>query len=417
MIDRRPALIAHCASVADVQAAVNVAREHELLVAIRGGGHNVTGKAVCDDGLVIDLSRMNGVSVDPASRTARAEGGALWGQFDAATQAHGLATTGGTVSTTGIAGLTLGGGIGMLGRSFGLACDNLRSIELVTADGQALVASATEHPELFWALRGGGGNFGVATAFTFQLHPVGPTVMGGLLLHPFERAREGLEFYREFAPGAPEALNVIAGLLTGPDGSKLLAFIVCHAGPLDQAERDVEPLRAFGSPLADLLAPMPYTAVQQLFDPGFPAGRRNYWKSNFVDGISDGAIDTLIDYFERAPSPWTAVAFEHLGGAIPRAVGGETAFSQRNAPFNLLITTAWADPAEDELNMRWAREHWQAMQPYARSAAFVNYLAAEEQDRVKDAYGANYARLAALKAQYDPGNLFRVNQNIVPAAG
>jgi FAD/FMN-containing dehydrogenase len=414
MIDRKPALIARCATADDVVAAVTFAREQNMLVSIKGGGHNVAGNAVCDGGLVIDLSSMKGIQVDPAARTVRAEGGVLWQEFDAATQEHGLATTGGAVSTTGIAGLTLGGGIGFLVRRFGLASDNLLAVEIVTADGQVRTASASEHPDLFWGVRGGGGNFGVVTEFTYRLHPVGPTVMGGLLIHPFERARDVFTFYRDFAPTAPDELTVIPGMLTGPDGNRIVAFVVCYSGPLEESERVLGPLRGFGPPVADLLAPMPYTSVQQLFDPAYPAGRRNYWKSSFVDDFSDAAIDTLIEWFAKVPSPWTAAAFEHLGGRVSRINADATAFSQRGARYNFLITSGWADPAEDEANIRWTRDFWQAMQPHARAAAYVNYLAAEEQDRIAAAYGDKYERMVALKTTYDPTNLFRMNQNIKP---
>jgi FAD/FMN-containing dehydrogenase len=417
MIDRKPAIIAQCTSSGDVSAVVNAAREHELLLSIHGGGHNVAGNAVCDGGLMIDLSLMRGIEVDSDARIVRAEGGVLWGEFDAATQAHGLATTGGTVSTTGIAGLTLGGGIGLLGRRFGLACDNLLSVEVVTADGQPRTASETEHADLFWAIRGGGGNFGVVTSFTYRLHPVGPTVIGGLLIHPLERAREMFRFYRDWIPSAPEELTVLPGMLTGPDGNRLAVFIVCYSGPLEEGERVLAPLRAFGPPVADLIAETPYLSVQQLFDPGYPSGRRNYWKSSFADELSDGAIDTLVSHFERVPSPLTALAYEHLGGAIDRVETEATAFSQRGAAFNLLITSGWENPADDEVNIRWTRDLWEAMQPFSRAAAYVNYLSEGEQDRVRAAYGEKYDRMVALKTTYDPTNLFRMNQNIKPAQG
>jgi FAD/FMN-containing dehydrogenase len=414
MIDKRPALIARCADTADVVAAVNFAREHGLLVAIHGGGHSIAGKATCDDGLVIDLSPMKEIQVDPVAKTVRTGGGVTWGEFDAATQAHGLASTGGAVSTTGIAGLTLGGGIGFLARRFGLASDNVIEVEIVTADGKVRIANATTHPDLFWAIRGGGGNFGVVTSFTYRLHDLGPTVVGGLLIHPFERAREAFQFYRAWAATAPDSITVLPGLLTGPDGNKIMAFITCYSGPLDEADRVLGDLRAFGPPLADLIAPMPYTAIQQLFDPAYPPGRRNYWKSSFVDELSDAFIDATIAAFEQVPSPLTAVALEHLGGKVSRIDADATAFSQRSAPWNLLITSGWEDPDEDALNIQWTRDYWNAIQPLTNAAAYVNYLAAEEGDRVAAAYGPQYAKLQEIKAEYDPGNLFRVNQNIVP---
>jgi hypothetical protein len=348
-------------------------------------------------------------------RTARAQGGVTWGEFDQTTQAHGLATTGGTVADTGITGLTLGGGFGYLMRRFGLACDNLLAAEIVTADGELRTASATENAELFWGIRGGGGNFGIVTALTFQLHPVGPTVLGGLLIHPFERARELFQFYREFTADQPDELIVYIGVLTGPDGNKIAALIVCYSGDIEQGEQMLAPLRSFGPPVADLVAPMPYTSVQELFGPAYPPGRLNYWKSSFFDQISDGAIDTLLGWFAEVPSPLSAMAFEQLGGAVDRVDDDATAFPQCSAAYNLLITAEWTDPAESDANVQWTRGVWDAMQPFARAATYVNYLSAGEQDRVRAAYGAKYDRLAAIKARYDPTNLFRMNQNIRPA--
>jgi FAD binding domain len=289
MIDRRPALIARCVEAADVIAAVNLAREHRLLVSIRGGGHNITGNAVCDGGLMIDLSPMKGIRIDADARTARAEGGVTWREFDQATQDLGLATTGGVVAETGIAGLTLGGGFGFLTRRFGLACDNLISVEIVTANGRLRTASATEHPDLFWGVHGGGGNFGVVTAMTYQLHPVGPTVLGGMIVHGFDRAHDMFRFYREFTSEQPDELAVYAGMFTGPDGHRAAGMIVCYTGPPDEGERLLAPLRQFGPPAADLIAPMPYTALQELYTPAYPKGRRNYWKSSFIDELSDAA--------------------------------------------------------------------------------------------------------------------------------
>jgi FAD/FMN-containing dehydrogenase len=417
MIDRRPALIARCAGTDDVVAAVNFAREQGLLVSVRGGGHNVAGNAVCDDGLMIDLSPMKDIVVDPEARTVRAGGGVLWGEFDAATQAHGLATTGGTVADTGIAGLTLGGGIGYLMRRFGLASDNLISVEIVTADGQVRTASATEQPDLFWALRGGGGNFGVVTNLEYRLHEVGPTVLGGVIIHPFERAREVFQFFREFAPQQPDEFMAFVGLLTGEDGKPAVALIVCWSGHLDEGERVLAPLRNFGLPAADLVAPIPYTAVQGMFATAYPPGRRNYWKASFLDELGDEAIDTLIATFRDVPSPLSAAACGHYGGAVGRIGADVTAFSQRDAAFDLNITSEWTDPAGDDANIGWARGLWHAMQPFVREAGYVNYLSAGEQDRVAAAYGPHYERLVALKTTYDPDNLFRMNQNIKPAAG
>jgi len=415
MIDRKPALIAQCTSTDDVIAAVNLAREQGLLVSIHGGGHSVAGNAVVDGGLMIDLSLMKKIDVDPGARTVRADPGVLWSEFDAATQAHGLATTGGAVSTTGIAGLTLGGGWGFLIRRFGLACDNLLSVEIVTADGQVRTASANENADLFWGVRGGGGNFGVVTSFTYQLHPVGPTVLGGMVIHPIERAREALQFYRDFCSTAPDEATVIPGMITGPDGNRIIVLIGCYAGALDEGERVFAPLRSFGSPVADLFGPMPYTSLQQLFDPAYPAGRRNYWKSSFMDDVSDEAIDTMVDWFEKVPSPFAAIEIEQFGGAAGRIAADATAFSERGAAYNLVVTNAWTDPAEDDLQIGWSRGLWRAMQPFVRQTAYVNYLSDGEQDRVQTAYGERYERLVALKTKYDPTNLFRMNQNIQPA--
>src|SRR5712691_6127859 len=305
MIDRSPAVIVRCAGVADVITAINFARDHDLVLAVRGGGHSAAGSSVCDRGLMIDLSLTTGIRVDPARRTARAEPGVTWAEFDRETQAFGLATTGGFMSTTGIAGLTLGGGLGYLMRRFGLACDNLLSVDIVTADGQLRRASTTEHQDLFWGLRGGGGNFGIVTSFAYRLHPVGPTVLGGLLIHPISAAREVLQFYREFAPTAPEELTIYLGFATSPEGDPVVAAIVCYSGPMEQGEAVIGPLRKFGTPVADLVGPMPYTALQDLSREMFPPGRLNYWKSSFVYDLSDQAIDTMIAQFTGVPSPFS----------------------------------------------------------------------------------------------------------------
>lgn len=414
MIDRRPALIAFCTGADDVAAAIRFAREHDLRIAVRGGGHSGGGLASVDGGVVIDLSPIKAVSVDPAVRTVRVGGGCVWGEVDAATGPHNLAVPMGIISTTGVGGLTLGGGHGYLARRHGLTIDSLLSAEMVLADGARVTASAHENPDLFWAIRGGGGNFGVVTTFTYRLYELGPTIVGGLLMHPFERAREAFHFYREWAVGAPDTITVLPGMLTGPDGNRVMVFVACYSGPADESERVLAPLRAYGPPIADLIAPMPYTAIQQIFDPAYPPGRRNYWKSNFVDELSDALIDTIIAAFERCPSPLTALALEHLGGAVARMDPDATAFSQRSAPWNLLIPSGWEDPAEDAANIEWTRDFWNEIQPLTNAAAYINYLAAEEGDRVATAYGPTYARVQAVKAEYDPGNLFRVNQNIVP---
>jgi FAD/FMN-containing dehydrogenase len=416
MIDRRPALIVRCAGVADVIAAVRFARDHDLGVAVRGGGHNVAGTAVCDDGLVIDLSGMRGIRVDPAHRTARAEGGALYRDFDNETQAFGLATTGGTISTTGIAGLTLGGGLGYLMRKYGLACDNLIGADVVLADGSVVTASNDEHPDLFWALRGGGGNFGIATSLEYRLHPVG-AALGGLLIHPVDRAVEALRFYRDFLPGAPEELAVQPALLTAPDGAKITAFIVCYAGPVADGEAALAPLRRFGPPVTDTVQPMAYTAIQRMLDDSFPPGRRHYWKSSFLSELSDGAIEAMVAQFLEAPSALSAMLLEPAGGAVARVAPDATAFAHRKGRLNLLILSQWIDQAEAERHIGWARGAWAAMQPFADQAVYLNYMeaGAEGAARIQAAYVGNYERLTRVKAQYDPTNFFRGNQNIPPA--
>jgi len=416
MIDKRPALIVRCAGAADVIHSVNFARTNKLLVAVRGGGHDVAGNAGCDGGLVIDLSRMKGIRVDPARRTVRAEPGLTWGEFDQETQAFGLATTGGIVPTTGIAGLTLGGGLGYLMRRFGLACDNLLSVDIVTADGQLLPASTTENEDLFWGIRGGGGNFGVVTSFEYELHPVGPIVLGGLILHPLARAKEAVQFYREFTSTSPEELTTHLGFVTSPDGHPMVGFIICYSGPMEKGEEVIRPLREFGPPAADMAGPTPYTEVQALGGPLYPPGRWNYWKSNFLRELSDEAIDTMIEQFSTVPSPFSAAVLEELGGAGSRVDEDETAFGERSAHYSLLITSGWLDPAETESNTQWTRNFWEAMQPFVRDTVYVNYLdRGEEADRIRAAYGADkYERLVALKNKYDPTNLFRLNKNIQP---
>lgn len=415
MIDRRPALIARCATTEDVIAAVNFARAHGMLVSVRGGGHNVAGLAVCDGGLMIDLAPMQDVRVDPAARTARAGPGVTWAAFDRECQAFGLATVGGVVSTTGVAGLTLGGGQGWLTGKYGLSLDNLISADVVTADGQFVHASEDESPDLFWALRGAGANFGIVTSFEFQLHPVGPTVVGGMVVHPFGRAAEVLRFYREFAAGQPDELTTYAALMTGPDGLPIVALVACHAGDLDDGERAVEPLRQFGPPVVDMLGPMPYLAVQGMIGQGFPAGRLNYWKSCLLREIGDEAISALVEHVGRVPSPMSAVAIADCHGAYGRVGASATAYAHRDAPFDLVILSSWTRPADSEENISWTRALYDAIRPHG-AGVYVNDLDQDEApDRVRLAYGTNYDRLAALKRRYDPTNFFRMNQNIPPA--
>ena len=414
MIDRRPAFVARCAGTADVIAAVRFAREHDLRVSVRGGGHGVTGNAVCDGGLMIDLSPMRSVRVDPASRTARAAGGATWGDFDHETQAFGLATTGGIVPSTGIAGLTLGGGIGYLNRKYGLACDNLVSADVVTADGRLLEASARENDDLFWGLRGGGGNFGVVTSLEYLVHPVGP-VLGGEIVYPLERAKEALRFYRDWSAGAPDELRADATLLSGPEGPAL-ALIVCYCGDVGAGEKVLRPMREFGPPMADTIAPVPYATVQNLLTGVLVHGFHHYWKSSFFRELGDEAIDRLVDFFSADVPPFfTAVAIEHLGGAIGRVGERDTAFPHRRAQHSALVLRAWRNPEESERNMAWARECHRVIEPFLEQGVYVNYLGDEGEARTRAAYGPNYERLVALKAKYDPTNFFRLNQNVAPA--
>jgi FAD/FMN-containing dehydrogenase len=416
MIDKRPGLIARCTGVADVISAVDFARTHQLLVSVRGGGHNIPGNAVCNGGLMIDLACMRSVRVDPVRRTARAEGGVTWGEFDHETQAFGLATTGGSVSDTGIAGLTLGGGLGWLAGKCGLTCDNLLSADVVTADGKLLVASASEHTDLFWGVRGGGGNFGIVTSFEYQLHPVGP-VLAGMLLYPFAQAKEALAYYRDFAKAVPDEVNTMGGLLTSPDGDLMAVIAVCYNGSLDAGERVLRPLREFGPPVADQIRPMAYREVQTQLDAAAVRGRRYYIKSSFMRSISDDAIDALIDRFANVPSPHTLVFFQQLGNAANRIGAQETAFSQRDALCEWGCQSSWVDPAADGVNIGWTRALAEAMQPFSSGGAYITQMGVEAEegaDRIKDAFGPNYEQLVALKNKYDPTNLFRHNPNIRP---
>jgi FAD/FMN-containing dehydrogenase len=417
MIDRRPALIIRCTGVADVIAAVQFARTHDLLVAVRGGGHNVAGHAVCEGGMMIDLSRMKGLRVDPVQRTAHAQPGLTLGEFDRETQAFGLATPMGFLSTTGIAGLTLGGGYGWLARSYGTASDNLRSVDLVTADGQCLTASATEHPDLFWGVRGGGGNFGIVTSFEYQLHPVGP-VLGGPVIYPFAQTKAVLQFHREFISMAPDAYTCYPALGTSPAGEPVAVLRVCYHGPLEEGERVLRPLRAFGSPIADLVRPMAYTALQSMYDAGWPSGIHVYWKSNALTELSDDAIDTMVAHCANRPAPQCGMALGQLGGAMSRVGQDETAFNHRHVRYDFISAGACVDPAQDAACIQWARAFWEAMQPFSTGGVYVNYLGQEADEgveRVQAAYGpAKYARLVALKNKYDPTNFFRLNQNIKP---
>lgn len=421
LVDKRPALIARCRGVADIVDAVNVAREHKLEVAVRGGGHNIAGRATIDDGLMIDLSLMKGVHVNSKARTVRAQGGVTWGEFNRETQFHGLATTGGIVSSTGIAGLTLGGGLGYLMGKCGLAVDNLLSVEMVTADGRVLAASNDENSDLFWAVRGGGGNFGVAASFEYRLHAVGPTVTAGLIAHPFDKAGDVLRFYREVSASLPDEFTVYAGVLNAPDGSgaKLAAVLLCHCGPQRDGEAAVRPIKQFGSPVLDAISPMSYCQVNAMLDADYPRGARNYWKSSFLAGLSDEAISAMIECFARCPSSMrgSGVVLEHVHGAASRVGGGDTPFPHRRDGYSLLVLAQWMDPAENERCIAWARDGFATLRPFTAEGGYVNYLDHDEAgDRVAAAYGRNYSRLRQLKAKFDPDNFFHMNQNIPPPA-
>ena len=419
LIDKRPALIARCRGLADIADAVKLARDQKLEVAVRGGGHNVAGRATIDNGLMIDLSLMKGIHVDPKARTARAQGGLTWNEFNRETQLHGLATTGGVVSTTGIAGLTLGGGLGWLMGKHALALDNLLSVDLVLADGRILTASEDENADLFWALRGGGGNFGVAASLEYRLHPVGPIVTGGLIMYPFSAAWDVLRFYRDVTASLPDDLMVLAGLLHAPDGSgmKLVGLVVCHCGSLDAGETAAQPIKKFGSPAMDVIGPMPYCQVNAMLDAAYPKGALNYWKSNFLASLSDEALRTMIDCFAKCPTTMGQLLLEHFHGAVTRVGVTDTAFPHRAPGYNLIVLSEWMEPKDNDACIAWARDSYTAMQPFMGSGRYVNYLGDDESgDPVAAAYGPNHRRLQQLKAKYDPQNFFHVNQNIRPQA-
>ena len=415
MVDKRPALIARCSGTADVINCVNFARENNLLVSVRGGGHNFPGNSVCNDGLMIDLSRMTGVRVDPASRTVRAQGGAKWGAFDHETQAFGLAAPGGTDVDTGIAGLTLGGGIGWLSGSYGLSCDNLVSADVVTADGRAITASAGESPDLFWGLRGGGGNFGVVTSLEYRLHPVGPEVLAGWLVFPINMVREFFARVNDFTDTMPDEMNLITFLHTLPDGGgKACSILLCYHGDIKEGERALKPLREFGPPLVDDVRPMSYTDAQKLAVA--PAGRQNYLKSHFVSHVSDDIINIAIDFFDRVTSPLSSVLFQYMGNAAQRVPTGDTAFGHRNALCEWATNAVFTDPGESEVHIRWAREFASAVSPFSLGE-YINQVGTEAdsgEEAIQAAFGDNFQRLADLKRKYDPSNLFSHNQNIRP---
>jgi len=415
MFDRRPALIARCAGAADVISAVNFARDNRLQIAVRGGGHSFPGHSVCDGGIVIDLSSMKGVRVDPGERTARAEPGVKWIELDHETQALGLATSGGTVSDTGIAGLTLGGGLGWLSSKHGLTVDNLLSADVVLADGRFLKANATENSDLFWALRGGGGNFGVVTSFEYQLHNVGPTIMGGMVAYPLGEARNVLRFYRDFCKAAPDELTTYVGFLNPPGGDTVVALFCCYCGPLDKGEEVIRPLKSIAVSVLDALGPMPYVAQQCLFDDGFPTGSYYYTKADFLPDLTDEAIQVFVEYTAAKPSALSGILVQTVCGAASRVPTDAMAFRHRAFPYAPVIVSQWLDAADTGRNVSWARDCWEALHPFAAGGVYVNDLGENDDDRVPVAYGANYQRLAELKKKYDPDNLFHLNPNIKPA--
>ena len=423
-IDKYPAVIVRCSTTSDVVRAVNFARESGLTLAVRGGGHNIAGSALCDDGLVIDLSRMKAAQVNPEARRVTIEGGATLADLDAATQAYGLATPVGINSTTGIGGLTLGGGFGWLSRKYGLTIDNLESALVVTAAGEVVRASATENADLFWAIRGGGGNFGVVTHFEFRLHPVGPDVLSGLIVYPNAEAKAVLRQYRHFVANAPDDLAVWTILRQAPPlpflpqavhGQGIVAFALCYAGDPKQGESLIGPLRKFGTVLGEHVGVQPYTAWQQAFDPLLAAGARNYWKSHNFSTLSDGLFDTVIEYSDKLPSPHCEIFIGALGGAITRLRPDSAAYPHRDAQFVMNVHGRWENKVDDTLCVNWTRDLFKASAPFADGGVYVNFLSADESNRLRAAYGPNYARLAQVKRKYDADNLFRMNQNINPS--
>ena len=422
MIDRRPAAVVRCANAGDVAAAVTFAREHQLDLAVRGGEHSVPGFGTCDDGVVIDLSGMREVGVDPAAATARAEGGATWGDFNDATHAFGLATTGGIISTTGVGGLTLGGGIGYLARGYGLSCDNLVSAEVVTADGRFLVASENENDDLFWALRGGGGNFGVVTSFEFRVHPV-KDIYGGPMFFELDDAGTVLGFFRDFIADAPEEFGGFPAFQIAPPlpfipedrhGDPFLVFVACWSGPLDQGERALAPFHELAPVVAEHLGPMPYPALNSAFDALVPPGLQHYWKANFVTELTDEAIAAHLEHGPKVPVVNSTVHIYPINGACHRVAPDATAFAYRHANFATVIAGMWPDPTQNQANIRWVRDYYDATAPLSEAGGYINFMADDDQDRIKANYRDNYERLVTIKRRYDPDNLFHLNQNIRP---
>lgn len=423
MIDCKPRVVVRCVDAGDVMATVGFARENALDLSVRGGSHSVPGFGTNDDGVVIDLAAMKGIRVDPKTQTVRAEGGCTWGDFNHATYPFGLATTGGVVSTTGIAGLTLGGGIGYLSRGFGLSLDNLLSADVVTADGRFLVASEKENDDLFWALRGGGGNFGVVTSFEYQLHPV-KDIFAGIFFYPIERTRDVLEFYRDYVAHAPEQMGLFPAFQIAPPlpfipetevGKTFCAIISCWAGPLDEGEKALEPIRKAAPTVAEMVSPMPYPALNAAFDPLLPPGLQHYWKASFATELTDGAIAAHVEHGPKVPVVNSTVHIYPINGACNRVASDATAFAFRDAKFATVIAGMWPEPADNEVNIKWVKDYYKALEPHSEAGGYVNFMSGDDQGRIQANYKDNYTRLASIKNKYDPANLFHLNQNIKPA--
>jgi len=422
MIDRHPSVVVRCAGAGDVKASVDFAREGGLDLSVRGGAHSVPGFGTNDGGVVIDMSQMKGIKVDARGQTARAEGGCTWGDFNEATYAFGLATTGGIVASTGIAGLTLGGGIGYLSRAFGLTCDNLVSADVVTADGRSLVASERENADLFWALRGGGGNFGAVTSFEYKLHPV-KDIVAGIFFYPLERTRDVLAFFRDYIAGAPEQMGAFPAFQIAPPlpfipekehGKTFCAIVACWAGPAEEGEQAMEPMRKVAPRAAEMVSPMPYPTLNGMFDPLLPAGLQHYWKASFATELTDGAIAAHVEHGPMVPVVNSTVHLYPINGACHRVAPDATAFAYRDAKFATVIAGMWPDPADNEKNVRWVKDYYKALEPHSAKGGYVNFMADDDQGRIRDNYRDNYERLVWIKRTYDPGNLFHMNQNIKP---
>ena len=414
MIDRKPAFIAQCTNADDISTCVRFARKNNMIVSVKGGGHNVAGNAVCEGGLMIDLSKMKEIKVNVANKTATAEPGVILREFDAATMAHGLATTGGTVSDTGLGGLTLGGGLGWLMGKYGITADNLLSAEMVLSNGEQLTVDEDNHPDLFWAIRGGGGNFGIVSKFKYQLHSFGPNVVAGMILYPMEQAKAVMKFYREYARTAPDELMAYSGFIVTPEGLPVTMLLPAWLGDLDEADKYLAPLRSFGTPLADMVAEMPYTSLQSILDAAAPTGIRRYWKSGYFTDLSDQLLDIVLKYVATRPSPMSPVLFLHVRGAAARTATEVTAFGNRRDQWDSDIISQWLDPADDDKNITWTRNFWKEIEPLT-NGVYVNHLGSDDDPRVANAYGPNFERLKTIKKKYDPDNFFRMNNNIRPA--